>query len=83
MFDRIFFIFAGNKDNHKVSNEFEIWPDPNMDCGVICPWPSEKFSIDLYWEKCCDHSSAFIFNWNIFILAGNKNMYRSLEELEL
>ena len=24
IFDRIFFIFAGNKDNHKVLDEFEI-----------------------------------------------------------
>ena len=28
---------AGNKDDHKVSVEFEIRPDPTMDCGVIYP----------------------------------------------
>ena len=34
-----FFILAGNKDNYirVVSNEFEIRPDPTMDCGVSCP----------------------------------------------
>ena len=36
IFDWIFFILAGNKDNYVVSNEFEIRPDPNMDCGVRC-----------------------------------------------
>ena len=36
-FDWIFFILAGDKDNYIVSNEFEIQPDPIMDCGVSCP----------------------------------------------
>ena len=36
-FDRNFFILAGNEDNHKVSDEFEIQPDPSMECGVSCP----------------------------------------------
>ena len=27
IFDWIFFILAGNKDNHKISDGFEIWPD--------------------------------------------------------
>ena len=33
----IFFIIAGNKDAHKISNGFEIQPDPTLDCGVSCP----------------------------------------------
>ena len=36
IFDRMFFIFADNKDNHKVLDAFEIQPDPTMDCGVSC-----------------------------------------------
>ena len=36
------FTLAGNKDNYIVSNEFEIRPDPTMDCGVSCPWPIKK-----------------------------------------
>ena len=36
-FDRIFFILAGNKDIHNISNEFEIQPDWTKDCGVSCP----------------------------------------------
>ena len=37
VFDRIHFILAGNDDIHKSLNEFEIWQDPTMDCGVGCP----------------------------------------------
>ena len=31
IFDWIFFILAGNKDNYIVSDEFEIRPDPIME----------------------------------------------------
>ena len=44
-----------------MSDEIEIRPDLTMKCVVSCPWASEKIPIDLQWEKCCDHSSAFIF----------------------
>ena len=37
VFDRIHFILAVNDDIHKSLNEFEIWRDPTMDCGVGCP----------------------------------------------
>ena len=37
IFDRIFFILAGNKDNHNISNKFEFGPDLTKDCGVSCP----------------------------------------------
>ena len=32
-----FFILAGNKDNHDISDEYEIRPDRTEDCGVNCP----------------------------------------------
>ena len=32
--------------------------------------------------KCCDHSSVFIFDWMFFILAGNKDNHKSLDEFE-
>ena len=35
-FEWIFFILAGSKDNHKVSDEFEILPDQISDSGVSC-----------------------------------------------
>ena len=37
IFDRIFFILAGYKDFHNISDEFEIRPDRTKDCGVSCP----------------------------------------------
>ena len=37
VFDWIYFIFAGNEDNHKGMDEFEIQPDLTMDYRVSCP----------------------------------------------
>ena len=37
IFDRIFFILAGNETIHNISDEFEIRPDRTKDCGVSCP----------------------------------------------
>ena len=34
IFDRIFFILAGNKDIHNITDEFEI---QTKDCRVSCP----------------------------------------------
>ena len=50
-FSRLFYpiilILAGNDDTHNSSEEFEFLPDPTTDCGVSCPWASEKIPIDL------------------------------------
>ena len=35
--DWIFLILAGNKDNYIFTDEFEIRPDPSVECGVSCP----------------------------------------------
>ena len=37
IFNWIFFILAGNKDNHKILDELKIQPDPTRDCRVSCP----------------------------------------------
>ena len=41
IFDWIFFIFAGNEDNHQVWTEFEFLPDPTKRCRLTaldkCP----------------------------------------------
>ena len=50
-FGPILFILAGNKDMHKISDEFEFWPDQTTDYGVSYPWASKKFPIDLQWEN--------------------------------
>ena len=46
IFDRVFFILAGNKDYYNISNEFEFQPDSITDCGVSCPGMSRKIPID-------------------------------------
>ena len=38
--------------------------------------------MDLLWEKCCDLSSAFNFEWVFFILVGNKVNHKSLDGFE-
>ena len=40
-------ILAGNKDMHKILDEFEFQPDPTTDYGVSCPWASKKFPVHL------------------------------------
>ena len=40
----------------------------------------EKILIDLLWEICCDHTSAFNFELIFFILADKKDNYKSLNE---
>ena len=47
IFDWIFFILAGDKDNHNILDEFEFRPDLIKDCGVSCICASEKIPIDL------------------------------------
>ena len=34
-------------------------------------------------REACDHSSSFIFDWIFFILAGNKDNHKMLEEFNL
>ena len=42
VFQWIFFILAGNKDNYNISDEFEFRPDLTSDCGVSYPLMFEK-----------------------------------------
>ena len=42
----------------------------------------KKIPIDLQLEKSCEHSSAFIFVWIVFILAFIKDMHKNLDEFE-
>ena len=74
-FDWIFFAPADNKDNHKIWDGFEILQDQNSGYRISWPWASEKISIDLKLEKCCDHSSFFNLGWVFFILSGNNATY--------
>ena len=35
------------------------------------------------WLICCDHSSDIIFDWIFFILAGNKDNYKTSDGFEI
>ena len=47
VFDPILFILAGNEVMHKISDEFEFWPDRTIGYGVSCLWASKKLPLDL------------------------------------
>ena len=36
-FNLIFFNIAGNNENHKILDVFEVQLDQTLDCGVSCP----------------------------------------------
>ena len=65
----------------------KAWMSSNF--GQIQPRTAElaalerlKITIDLQWEKCCEHYSAFIFECFFIVLASNKDTLKSLSELE-
>ena len=72
IFDRIFIELAGNQDKHKISDEFEFWPDWIGHLGVMCPWGQFEFSIHLLWNLQvqikiywvpCGRNSLTVFHW--------------------
>ena len=43
----------------------------------------KKNPIDLEWVERCHHIFSAIFNWILFIFAGNEDMHTSLDEFEI
>ena len=43
----------------------------------------KKNPIDLKWGKRCHLIFSTIFDWILFIFAGNEDMYKSLNEFEI
>ena len=78
---RSFLCFAGNKDMHKISDEFECQPDRTTDYGVSCPWGLKNFP-KTYNGKWCLHASSFIFRRIIIKVAGNQDRHKSLDEFD-
>ena len=62
---------------HESSEEFKIRRDSITDCGVSSPIASEKFPI----EDVATFSAGF--DRIIFILAGNDDIHKSLDEFEI
>ena len=68
---------------HESLEEFEIRPDPTADCGVSCPLASEKSPWTCDGEKWCCHFLSAILDQILFILAGNDDIHKSLDEFEI
>ena len=68
---------------HKISDEFEFWPDRTIDYGVSCPSASKKNPIDLQ-GKCCLHATcrSFSFDRIIIKVAGNQDRHKSTDEFD-
>ena len=81
-FDKIFFIFAGNKDNHLIleGSKFSKTQADSVELAAL--ERLKKIPLYLYLEKYSEHSSAFTFGWILIILTGNKDNYKSLDEFE-
>ena len=80
-FDRILFILACNYDMNENLDGFELWPDSTTE--LAAPEYMKKYPIDLLWLKRCHHIFSTIFNWIIFIFAGNEDMRKRLDEFEI
>ena len=59
---------------HKISDEFEFWPDRTTDYGVSCPW--------LIMGKWCHHTNSFIFDRILIKVAGNQDRHKSSDEID-
>ena len=79
----ILFILAGNDDMHESSEEFKIGSYLTYYCGVSFPLASEKIPITYNGEKWCCHFFSAILDQILFILAGNDNIHKSLDEFEI
>ena len=76
-------ILAGNEYIHDCSEEFEVKPDLATDCGVSCPWASEKIPIDSIMGKTALPLFLGCFDRILFILVGNDDIHKSLDEFEI
>ena len=83
VFHPILFILTGNDDMHESSEEFEIQPDPIIDCRVSCPWASEKNPHRLLMGKTVLPLFSAVLDQILFKLAGNDDIHKSLDEFEI
>ena len=70
---------------HTIRTTIEAWMSLNFvkipsHIFILELAPLEHLKNNIY---CCDHSSSFIFEWIFFILAGNKDNHKSLDEFNL
>ena len=86
VFYQIFFKLAGNEDRHKISNKVDFWPDRTTLYRVRCPWASEKFPIDLYWENGISKLARSFFirsSSNLLVTRTGINSWKSLNSSQI
>ena len=66
----VFIKLTGNKDRHKISDEFEFRSYLTSHLGVTCPLSGEKNDVSV------------TFDWIFVKLAGNEDRHKSSNEFE-
>ena len=85
-FYQIFFKLASNEDRHKISDDFEFRPVQTTPYRVRCPWASEKFPIDLYWENGVSNLASSFFigsSSNLLVSRTGKKSQMSLNSSQI
>ena len=68
---------------HESSEEFEIRRDSITDCGVSCLFASKKNPHRPIMGKMCCHFFSAVFDRILFILAGNDDIHKGLDEFKI
>ena len=68
---------------HEGSEDFEIRRNLTTDCGVSCPLALDKKLHRRIMEKWGCHFFSAVFEKILFILAGNDDIHKSLEEFRI
>ena len=58
----------------------KAWTSSNFN---LIPQPTSELSALARLKNCCEHSSAYIFDWIFFILAGNEDIHNISDEFEI
>ena len=79
IFHLILFILEGNEDMHKSLDEFEILPDPTTGFHVNRKCYNLKNGVA---KRCC-HLFSIVLDGTLFVLTGNEDKHKSLDEFEI
>ena len=69
-------MLAGNDNIHESLDEFEIWLDPTTG------FHGNRYCYNLKKKRCC-HIFSVVLDGILFILTGNDDIHKSLNEFEI
>ena len=78
----ILFILTGNDDMHESSEEFDSARSDHP-TAELAALELLKKSPDLQWEKRCFHFFSAVLDQILFIIPGNDDIHKSLDEFEI